>query len=113
LEQCVSFRNSPRETPHSCCPLWPPPSALAGSGMGVASCIDAANEHWRAGGETLVSVDTARNTWHGWTGRRGTKMLRVKKFLPVFGGIVYVALSVLFGSVWFAALSAMLTKIEP
>jgi hypothetical protein len=40
-------------------------------------------------------------------------MLRVKKFLPVFGGIVYVALSVLFGSVWFAALSAMLTKIEP
>ena len=40
-------------------------------------------------------------------------MPRVKKFLPVFGGLLYVMLSVLFGSVWYAALSTMLTKIEP
>jgi hypothetical protein len=40
-------------------------------------------------------------------------MLRVKKFLPVFGVMLYVALSVLFGSVWYAALSTLITKIEP
>jgi hypothetical protein len=40
-------------------------------------------------------------------------MLRVKKLLPVFGGMLYVALSVLFGSIWYAALSMVLTKIEP
>jgi hypothetical protein len=40
-------------------------------------------------------------------------MPSVKKFLPVFGGLLYVALSVLFGSVWYAALSTVLTRIEP
>ena len=40
-------------------------------------------------------------------------MLRVKKFLPVFGGILYVVLSVLFGSMWYAALSTVLMRIEP
>jgi hypothetical protein len=40
-------------------------------------------------------------------------MPRVKKFLPVFGGLLYVLLSVLFGSVWYAALSTMMTRIKP
>ena len=40
-------------------------------------------------------------------------MPRVKKFLPIFGGLLYVVLSVLFGSVWYAALSTVLTSIEP
>jgi hypothetical protein len=40
-------------------------------------------------------------------------MPRVKKFLPVFGGLLYVMLSVLFGSVWYAALSTMMTRIKP
>lgn len=40
-------------------------------------------------------------------------MPRVKKWLPVFGGILYVALSVLFGSVWYAALSTVMTRLEP
>ena len=40
-------------------------------------------------------------------------MPRVKKLLPVFGGLFYVVLSVLFGSVWYAALSTMMTRIEP
>ena len=39
-------------------------------------------------------------------------MPRVKKMLPVFGGLLYVMLSVLFGSVWYAALSMMMTMIE-
>jgi hypothetical protein len=37
----------------------------------------------------------------------------MKKFLPVFGGLLYVMLSVLFGSVWYAALSTVMTRIEP
>ena len=40
-------------------------------------------------------------------------MPRVKRFLPVFGGLLYVMLSVLFGSVWYAALSMVMTRIEP
>lgn len=40
-------------------------------------------------------------------------MARVKTMLPVFGGLLYVVLSVLFGSVWYAALSAMMTRIVP
>ena len=40
-------------------------------------------------------------------------MPRVKKFLPVFGGLLYVMLSVLFGSLWYAALSMVITRIEP
>jgi hypothetical protein len=39
-------------------------------------------------------------------------MLRVQRVLPVFGGVLYVMLSVLFGSVWYAALSLMLTRLE-
>ena len=60
----------------------------------------------------MASVDVNQNTWHERTARRETNMLRVKKFLPVFGGMLYVALSVLFGSVWYAALSTVMTKIE-
>jgi hypothetical protein len=40
-------------------------------------------------------------------------MAKMKKFLPVFGGLLYVVLSVLFGSVWYAALSTVMTRIEP
>jgi hypothetical protein len=40
-------------------------------------------------------------------------MPRVKKLLPVFGGLLYVVLSVLFGSVWYAALSKVMTTLEP
>ena len=39
-------------------------------------------------------------------------MPKVKKLLPVFGGLFYVMLSVLFGSVWYAALSLMMRSIE-
>jgi hypothetical protein len=39
-------------------------------------------------------------------------MPRVKKFFPLFGGLLYVVLSVLFGSVWYAALSTVMTRIE-
>jgi hypothetical protein len=40
-------------------------------------------------------------------------MSRVKKLLPVFGGLLYVVLSVLFGSLWYAALSTVMMRIEP
>jgi hypothetical protein len=40
-------------------------------------------------------------------------MPRAKKFLPIFGGLLYVVLSVLFGSMWYAALSTVMTRIEP
>ena len=40
-------------------------------------------------------------------------MSRVKTMLPVFGGLLYVVLSVLFGSMWYAALSMMMTRIVP
>jgi hypothetical protein len=40
-------------------------------------------------------------------------MSKMKKFLPVFGGLLYVVLSVLFGSVWYAALSTVMTRIKP
>jgi hypothetical protein len=33
--------------------------------------------------------------------------------LPVFGGLLYVVLSVLFGSLWYAALSMMMTRMAP
>jgi hypothetical protein len=39
-------------------------------------------------------------------------MLRVRRMLPVFGVLLYVLLSVLFGSLWYAALSLMMTVIE-
>ena len=39
-------------------------------------------------------------------------MPKVKKLLPVFGGLFYVMLSVLFGSMWYAALSLMIRSIE-
>jgi hypothetical protein len=38
---------------------------------------------------------------------------RVNKLWPVFGGLLYVVLSVRFGSVWDAALSTMMTRIGP
>jgi hypothetical protein len=40
-------------------------------------------------------------------------MPRAKKLLPVFGGVLYVVLSVMFGSVWYAALSTVMTRLEP
>ncbi|HSF29655.1 MAG TPA: hypothetical protein VLK82_04165 [Candidatus Tectomicrobia bacterium] len=40
-------------------------------------------------------------------------MPTVKKLLPVFGGLLYVVLSMLFGSLWYAALSTVMTTIEP
>ncbi len=40
-------------------------------------------------------------------------MPRVKKLSPVFGGLLYVVLSVRFGSLWCAALSTVMTRIEP
>ena len=40
-------------------------------------------------------------------------MSRVKTMLPVFGGLLYVVLSVLFGSLWYAALSMMMTRMAP
>jgi hypothetical protein len=40
-------------------------------------------------------------------------MPRIKKLLPVFGGLLYVVLSVLLGSVWYAALSTVMTTLEP
>jgi hypothetical protein len=40
-------------------------------------------------------------------------MSRVKAMLPVFGGLLYVVLSVLFGSLWYAALSMMMTRMAP
>jgi hypothetical protein len=39
-------------------------------------------------------------------------MPRVRRMLPVFGVLLYVLLSVLFGSLWYAALSLMMTVIE-
>jgi hypothetical protein len=39
-------------------------------------------------------------------------MPRVRRILPVFGVLLYVLLSVLFGSLWYAALSLMMTVIE-
>jgi hypothetical protein len=50
--------------------------------------------------------------WHHSTVRKGMDMPRVRKYLPVFGGLLYVMLSVLFGSVWYAALSLMMSSIE-
>jgi hypothetical protein len=48
------------------------------------------------------------------TGKEGViDMSRVKTMLPVFGGLLYVVLSVLFGSLWYAALSIMMTRIAP
>jgi hypothetical protein len=38
-------------------------------------------------------------------------MSRVKAMLPVFGGLLYILLSVLFGSMWYAALSMMMARI--
>jgi hypothetical protein len=38
---------------------------------------------------------------------------RVNKLWPVFGGLLYVVLSVRFGSVWDTALSTMMTRIGP
>jgi hypothetical protein len=52
-------------------------------------------------------------TWHRHTTRKGTDMPRLKKLMPVFGGLLYLMLSVLFGSVWYAALSTVMTRIEP
>lgn len=40
-------------------------------------------------------------------------MPTVKKLLPVFGGLLYVVLSMLFGSLWYAVLSTVMTTIEP
>jgi hypothetical protein len=40
-------------------------------------------------------------------------MPRIKKFLSVFGGVLYVVLSVLFGSLWYAALSTVMTGTKP
>jgi hypothetical protein len=37
----------------------------------------------------------------------------VKRMLPVFGSWRYVVLSVRLGSVWYAALSTVMTPIEP
>jgi hypothetical protein len=48
------------------------------------------------------------------TGPEGViDMSRVKTMLPVFGGLLYVVLSVLFGSLWYAALSMMMTRMAP
>jgi hypothetical protein len=48
------------------------------------------------------------------TGKEGAiDMFRVKTMLPVFGGLLYVVLSVLFGSMWYAALSMMMTRMVP
>jgi hypothetical protein len=41
----------------------------------------------------------------------GIDMSRVKAMLPVFGGLLYILLSVLFGSMWYAALSMMMARI--
>ena len=38
---------------------------------------------------------------------------RVKTMLPVFGGLLSVTLSVLFGSWWYAAVSLMMRRIKP
>jgi hypothetical protein len=40
-------------------------------------------------------------------------MSRIKKLLPVFAGLVYVAPNILFGGMWYAALSMVMTRIEP
>jgi hypothetical protein len=46
------------------------------------------------------------------TGKEGViDMSRVKTMLPVLGGLLYVVLSVFFGSLWYAALSMMMTRI--
>ena len=37
-------------------------------------------------------------------------MSRVKAMLPVFGGLLYILLSVLFGSMWYAALSMIMAR---
>jgi hypothetical protein len=52
-------------------------------------------------------------TWHQYLAKRGTNMPRVKKLLPVFGGLLYLVLSVLFGSLWYAALSTVMMRLEP
>jgi hypothetical protein len=36
-----------------------------------------------------------------------------KKWFPVLGGVLYVVLSVLFGSLWYAALSLAMTRLAP
>jgi hypothetical protein len=61
----------------------------------------------------LGAVETAPNAWHQYTAWKGTDMPRVKKLLPVFGGLLYVVLSMLFGSVWYAVLSTIMTRIKP
>jgi hypothetical protein len=40
-------------------------------------------------------------------------MPTVKKLFPMFGGLLYVVLSVLFGSLWYAALSTVMARVEP
>jgi hypothetical protein len=66
-----------------------------------------------SGRQLLGAIETAQKTWHRCTAKEGTDMPRVKKLLPMFGGLLYVVLSVLFGSVWYAALSTMMTRLEP
>jgi hypothetical protein len=66
-----------------------------------------------SGRQHLGAVETAQKTWHQQATRRGMDTPRVNKLWPVFGGLLYVVLSVRFGSVWDAALSTMMTRIGP
>jgi hypothetical protein len=53
--------------------------------------------------ENMASVD----------GQERDGYAKSKEVLTHFGGLLYVVLSVLFGSVWYATLSTVMTRIEP
>jgi hypothetical protein len=112
-KQPVSFWNNPQVLPGPCPPLAPHSPALlcmarellrewrqrvATNTQGAASRLS--RNHLAA----LTSV----------TAKQGViDMSRVKTMLPVFGGLLYVVLSVLFGSLWYAVLSMMVTRMAP
>ena len=38
---------------------------------------------------------------------------RIRKMLPTLGVLLYVTLSLFFGSLWYAALSTVMARIKP
>jgi hypothetical protein len=97
--------------------LWPPlsphPSASAAHGTEVAPEAEAAHGCQYAGAAPRLSRNRPAEIASVNDKGGAMGMPRVKRMLPVFGGWLYVVLSVRFGSVWDEALSTAMTRIEP